>query len=493
MTRTSIITLLLAFQVAVIGCRIGPAARVDTLGRSNQPGPSNPPGNGNSTGPVSIFPATETLRIGGQRQFSGWDASVGQYDVTWNLEEGPAAGSITADGLYTAPSTPGTFHLIATSSHNTNFSASAPLNIVSVGFVPIGNMGTPRLGHTATLLTDGRVLIAGGNGGATPSAELFLSESSSFVPTSGAMVNARSGHCATLLQNGRVLIVGGGDGQGRFFKTAELFDPVTQSFSATGDLSHERTGATATLLPTGKVLIAGGQDSSGALLSSAELYDLSTGTFTVTGNMQVRRAQHTATLLPDGKVLLVGSVTEIASAELFDPVSGTFTATGSLIQPRVHHSATLLPNGNVLVAGGTQIMPPVGGGAPSAPVSIYTTEIYDSAKGIFQSGKQLRTARDSHAATLLANGTVLIAGGYVHDFDGDAQSGWYTISSAEVFDPANSISSVAASLETDRAQHIATTLNDGEVLITGGISGNLSPCCHPRPHTTSLAGVELYK
>jgi hypothetical protein len=138
-------------------------------------------------------------------------------------------------------------------------------------------------------------------------------------------------------------------------------------------------------------------------------------------------------------------------------------------------------------------MPPEGGGAPSASVSVHTTEIYDSAKGIFQNGKQLRTARDSHSATLLANGTVLIVGGYVHDFDGDAQSEWYTIFSAEVFDPANSASSVAASLETDRAQHIATALNNAEVLITGGISGHLAPCCRPRPYTVSLASAELYK
>ena len=490
--RISVITLLLAFQVSVTNCG-GPLSSVNNrAGSSSHPGGgSNPPGNPNST--ISIFPESETLRIGGQRQFSGWDATVGQYDVTWNLEEGTEAGSITADGLYTAPSTPGTFHLIATSSHNTALSASAPLTIVSVGFVPVGNTGTARLGHTATLLSDGSILVAGGNSGATPSAELFTPRSSSFVPTFGAMVYARSGHCATVLPNGWVLIVGGGDGQGRFFKTAELFNPVTQSFSATGDLSHERTGATATLLPSGKVLIAGGQDSSGALLSSAELYDLSTGMFTMTGNMQFRRAQHTATLLPDGKVLLVGSVTESASAELFDPVSGIFSPTGSLIQPRVHHTATLLPSGNVLVAGGTRIMPPGGGGAPSAPISVHTTEIYDSVRGIFQNGKQLRTARDSHSATLLANGTVLIVGGYLHDFDGDAQSEWYTISSAEVFDPANSASSVAASLETDRAQHIATPLNDGEVLITGGVSGHLAQCCHPHPYAVSLASVELYK
>lgn len=485
------LTLLLAFQVAVMGCS-GPVSTTNARpGSSSHPVSSpSPP---NPTGPISIFPASETLRAGGQRQFSGWDSSVGQYDVTWSLQEGAAAGSITADGLYTAPNTPGTFHLIATSSHNTSFSATAPLTLVSVGFVTLDSMTTARFGHTATLLADGSVLVAGGTSGAIPSAELFVPGSSSFAAASSAMVYPRSGHCATLLQNGQVLIVGGGDGHGKFFRTAELFDPVTQSFTATGDLNQARTGATATLLPSGQVLVAGGQDSSGALLSSAELYDLSTGAFTLTGDMNWARAQHTATLLSNGKVLIVGSMNDTGDAELFDPVFGRFSPTGSLIQGRAHHTATLLPNGNVLVAGGTQIMPPGGGGAPTAPVSLDTAEIYDAVRGIFQSAGHLLTARDSHSATLLANGTVLIAGGYIHDFDGDAQSEWYTVFTAEAFDPATSASSAMASLEGDRAQHVATLLNDGKVLITGGISGLQELCCSPTPYTVSLASAELYK
>src|ERR671934_257736 len=107
------------------------------------------------------------------------------------------------------------------------------------------------------------------------------------------MVTPRSGHCASLLADGRVLIAGGGDGNANFFKTGELFDPATQSFTATGNLSEARADATATLLPNGKVLIAGGQNSGAKSLSSAELYDPSTGTFIPTGNMHLARAQHT--------------------------------------------------------------------------------------------------------------------------------------------------------------------------------------------------------
>ena len=148
MLRISAIALLFALFVAAAGCSGGPGPKVNTPG--NGFNPSNDP-SPNSPSTISISPASETLRTGGQRRFSGWDSSVGQYDVIWSLLEGPAAGTITADGLYTAPSTPGTFHLIATSSHNPSLSNTASLKIVSVGFASIGDMAVPRSGHTAKI------------------------------------------------------------------------------------------------------------------------------------------------------------------------------------------------------------------------------------------------------------------------------------------------------------------------------------------------------
>ena len=316
--RNISVLVLIALVVAAASCSggSGSISKVNTSG-----GGSNPPGNPGPSGAVSISPASETLRIGGQRQFSGWDSTVGQYDVTWSLQEGAAAGTVTADGLYTAPGAAGSFHLIATSSHNPSLSAAAPLTIVPIGFVLIADMAIARSGHTATLLADGKVLVAGGTADAAHSAELFDPASGNFTPVVGAMVHARTGHCAILLPDGKVLIAGGGDASGNVFKTAELFDPLTQGFSATGDLNQARTGATATLLPNGKVLIAGGRDTGGTLLPSAELYDPGARTFVQTGSMHSPRAQHTATLLSNGKVLLVGSSSETASAELFDPAS----------------------------------------------------------------------------------------------------------------------------------------------------------------------------
>jgi hypothetical protein len=440
---------------------------------------------------VSISPPAETLRIGRSRQFSGFTVAADQH-VTWDLEEGVVGGTITPDGLYTAPSTTGTFHLRATAVYNTNVSSIAPITIVSTGFASTGDMSVTRSGHTGTLLTDGRVLVAGGTDDSIHSAELFDPDKGSFEPVSGGMIHVRSGHSAAVLPNGKVLIAGGRDSNGNLIPIAELFDPATSTFSATGGLMQVRTNATATLLLGGKVLIAGGDDSQGNLVSTAELYDPVTGAFTSTGNMQSSRAQHTATLLTNGKVLLVGG-NETSSAELFDPTTGLFTATGSLGHARTHHTATLLQGGMVLVLGGSQVMPPGGGGAAPAPVSLDSIEVYDPASGKFVIVGKLAVARDSHSATLLAGGTVLVAGGYVHGFDGDAQPFFETMFQAELIDPVTFASTTATSLEQARAEHVATRLNNGQVLISGGRVGFQELCCNPKPHISSLASAELYE
>ena len=439
---------------------------------------------------VSISPANATLRIDGQRQFSGFALAANQ-NVTWRLQEGSTAGTITPDGLYTAPSEPGMFHLVATSVFNTAVSSIAPITIVTTGFAQTSDMETSRSGQTATLLFDGMVLVAGGTTDAAHSAELFTPTLSSFSGTTGAMLHLRSRQCATRLHDGKVLIAGGDDGSGTIFTTAELYDPATQSFAATGELNNARTNATATLLANGTVLIAGGRDSGGRLLSSAELYDSSTGTFKLTASMHSPRAQHTATLLSNGKVLLVGNSADSASAELFDPSTGTFSVTGSLLQARSHFTATLLPNGNVLVLGGSQTVPPEGGGAPPAPISLDTAEVYDATGGMFRTAGKLLASRDSHSATLLANGTVLVAGGYLQNFDGDAQPYRQTIFTAELFNPTTLVSEEAAILEEGRAEHVSTTLNGGEVLITGGMTG--FQCCDRKPSFVALSSAEVYK
>ena len=168
----------------------------------------------------------------------------------------------------------------------------------------------------------------------------------------GSLAAARVVHTATLLPNGKVLVAGGSGNSG-FFASAELYDPASGTWTATGSLAAARQTHTATLLPNGKVLVTGGLN--GSNLTSAELYDPASGTWTTTGSLAAARYRHTATLLPSGKVLVAGGTGNsgyLASAELYDPASGTWAATGSLATARYLHTATLLPNGKVLVAGG---------------------------------------------------------------------------------------------------------------------------------------------
>jgi hypothetical protein len=254
-------------------------------------------------------------------------------------------------------------------------------------FTPTGSMADARAGHTATLLNDGRVLVVGGIDASDgfdnlATAEIYDPDTGKFTRT-GSLAQGRAHHTATLLKDGRVLIAGGYGGGTLSLKSAEIYDPATGRFTATGSMTVARRDATATLLTSGLVLVAGGLDQyATSALASAELYDPATGKFTATGSMAAARSSFASMGLEDGRILVGGGKNTASSAlksvEAYDPGTGKFSPAGSMTAAGAFTAVWLKDTRVLFVAsGGLSLYDPAVGtfspvGAPAGPVDTAT-------------------------------------------------------------------------------------------------------------------------
>ncbi|WP_164017773.1 Ig-like domain-containing protein [Pyxidicoccus trucidator] len=286
------------------------------------------------------------------------------------------------------------------------------------------------------LLNDGRALVA------DSSKSEFYNPSTNTWTATPPLNTPRTFHSLITLADGRVLAAGGmGGNPYGYLPSAELFEPQTNTWTPTGSLTTGRQRAQSARLADGRVLMMGGQSTGGVAVSSAEIYDPATGTWSSAGNSHYSCAQGTATLLLDGRVLLMCS----PGAQLFDPASNTFTKVGTSANGRINHLAALLQDGRVLFTGGSQ----------------QTTELFDPALLQFTTtGSMANSYRMHMAGTVLADGTVLVAGGY--------GGPGVTLGSVERYHPATGTWMQGPVLAQKREYARMVQLATGDALVVGG-------------------------
>ena len=440
------------------------------------------------------FEASETVRLGEQRfvvayrrnNLQAFPPSSGLPQTVTFRSQAAAFDALT-DWVAEDPSLAGTLHVLL------DAEAAAPPT-------PSGSWTAttnPLPGATAwesstaaaARLTGGRVLVAGGAdavGQAVTAAALFDPVANTWSAT-GALTTARRHHSLTRLDDGRTLAAGGRGTAA--LASAELYDPLSGSWSATQNMATARFGHSATPLAGGKVLVAGGTGA-GHTLASAELFDPATGTWTATGAMTDARSGHRAVRLADGRVLVTGGTlatgrrdAALAYCELYEPTTGRWTPTGSLAVPRAGHESTLLADGTVLVTGGDAPGVPVGGWFRLA--SLDAAERYDPNTEEWTPVRRMPGGRGRHGAVLLRTGRVLVVGGT----SGPAHDTGYR--NAILYDPATDTWTHTGALTTGRWDLAAVELSDGRVLVAGGRTR--SGTAAPEPGTDVLtATAEIY-
>ncbi len=348
-------------------------------------------------------------------------------------------------------------------------SSSAPVSVLATSrdcnpngvASPTGAMILGRVGHTATRLRSGKVLVAGGRidpiasrsqdsrNAVTASAELYDPTTGSWSAT-GPMNHARTFQAAVLLPSGKVLVAGGRTDVPRFepITSAELYDPDTASWTETGDMRDARDSFALIVLRSGKVFVTPGLDPYNDAYAY-EVYDPATGSWSGIGGAAVRFGS--ATLLSSGKVLVIGRGS-LGTAQVYDPPSNTWRPAGTMMMARDSYTSTLLPSGKVLVAGGAE-------GFAWYPATS-SSEIYDPGSGTWTQATSMTSPRKGASATLLPSGDVLVAGGWT-------DQGSPTLDSVDLYDASGGWTALGV-MAAPRVSFTATLLRSGALLFAGG-------------------------
>lgn len=297
-------------------------------------------------------------------------------------------------------------------------------------------------------------------------------------PASAAAFLDRWGHTSTLLPNGDILICGGQTAVGAYTADCQIsLEQVGDYNSGAADMGTARSSFTATLLPNGRVLVTGGFN--GAGLNTAEVYDPIANTWAATGNnMAALRFNHTATLLRNGKVLVCGgqsnATTSLASCDLYDPTANTFAPTAGPLAAARSRHSAILRRDGKVWIAG-------GFDSTQTPQFLVTSEVFDPVSETWSAAHSLIVARADHSATMLGDGRVLLAGGYNGR---DVKSNMGYLDTVEIYDPVSDSIVPATSMKVRRAGHGAALMSSGEVAILGGL-GNITTT-YTRPYTDSF-------
>lgn len=376
-----------------------------------------------------------------------------------------------------------------------NARTSLEILVNDIGAFTAAAAPNARQFHSATLLTSGNILVAGGDNGNTPPSspiagfQVYDPSASGFAAAGASMNSSRESHTATLLPDGRVLACGGYTGADwtagvvHSTSTCELYTPGSNSFAYTVAMTTPRAHHTATLLFTGQVLVTGGVDQNGTPLSRTEIYDVFLTTWFQITPLNVARSQHTSTLLRDGRVLIAGGrqLNPLGISEVYDP-SSTLWTPAQMSRNRYLHTATFLPDGRVVAAGGLDIF-----GFP-----MRATEVYDPQANSWSASSDMRSEHAGHTGTLLPNGKVLVTGGATLF---DKNSSTRTVETYEGIGWKGEVEAADGdhTMTALRARHTATLLNNGKILLVGGWSGSAALATAEAAYFSDLSPVAAFQ